>query len=74
MRTTLDVDADVLRAARSLAAAEGKTIGQALSELARRGLARRTEAKNRSRFPRFEVEPGAPPITLGMVKDALDGH
>jgi hypothetical protein len=39
MRTTLDIDADILRAAKVLADAESKTLGQVLSELVRRGLA-----------------------------------
>jgi hypothetical protein len=72
MRTTLEIDDDVLRAARSLAAAEGKNIGKALSDLARRGLASRSKSKRRSGFPVFDVAPGAAPITLEMVKDALN--
>ena len=39
MRTTLDIDDDVLQAARELARAEKKTAGAVLSELARRALA-----------------------------------
>jgi hypothetical protein len=39
MRTTLDIDDDVLQGARGLAKRERKTIGELLSELARRGLA-----------------------------------
>lgn len=38
MRTTLDIDDDVLDAARELAKAEGKTAGKILSELARKAL------------------------------------
>jgi hypothetical protein len=38
MRTTLDVDDDVLQAASERADREGRTIGKVLSELARRGL------------------------------------
>ena len=74
MRTTLEIDDDVLRAARSVASAEGKNIGKALSELARRGLAPQRQSKTRSGFPVFDVDPDAPPITLEMVKDALDGE
>ena len=39
MRTTLDIEDDVLQAAKELAQREGRTAGQVLSELARRGLA-----------------------------------
>jgi hypothetical protein len=38
MRTTLDIEEDVLQAARELARREGSTAGKVLSELARRGL------------------------------------
>jgi hypothetical protein len=38
MRTTLEIDDDILHAAKELARAEKKTAGQVLSELARRGL------------------------------------
>ena len=39
MRTTLDIDDDVLQAAKELAQREDRTAGKVLSELARRGLA-----------------------------------
>jgi hypothetical protein len=39
MRTTLDIADDVLQAAKERARREGKTAGEVLSELARRGLA-----------------------------------
>ena len=38
MRTTLTLDADVLSAARDLAARQGNTIGQVISDLARQTL------------------------------------
>lgn len=38
MRTTLDIDDDVLRAAKELAGREKKTTGAVISELARRAL------------------------------------
>ncbi|MFK5644897.1 hypothetical protein ACI3ET_00090 [Ornithinimicrobium sp. LYQ121] len=38
MRTTLTIDDDVLRAAKELARREGRTVGQVLSELARRSM------------------------------------
>ncbi len=38
MRTTLDIDDDVLRAAKELARRERKSAGRVLSELARRGM------------------------------------
>lgn len=38
MRTTLDIDDDILQAAKELARTENKTAGQVLSDLARKGL------------------------------------
>jgi len=39
MRTTLDIEDDVLQAAKELARRDGGTAGQVISTLARRGLA-----------------------------------
>jgi hypothetical protein len=39
MRTTLDIEDDILQAAKELASREGGTAGQVISQLARRGLA-----------------------------------
>ena len=38
MRTTLDIDEDVLQAAKDLASRERKTAGRVISDLARKGL------------------------------------
>jgi hypothetical protein len=40
MRTTLDIDDEVLNAARVIAAQEGRTVGQVVSDLARQTLQR----------------------------------
>jgi len=74
VRTTLNIDDDVLDVARRAAAAENKSIGTALSELARRGLASRSKSKTRIRFPCFKVSRDAPPLTLERVNDARDGE
>ncbi len=73
MRTTLRIDEDVLRAARSLARAEGRTVGEVVSALARKGLQplpprRRT----RSGLPTFDVPAGTAPLTPEMVREALE--
>ena len=39
MRTTLDIEDDVLQAAKELARSQGSTAGEIISSLARRGLA-----------------------------------
>lgn len=48
MRTTLDIEDDVLQAAKELAQREGGTAGQVISTLARRGLARPAIAQKKS--------------------------
>ncbi len=60
MRTTLDVESDVLDAAKALAVARTVSVGAALSELARRGIAARTPLSTRNGFPVFEVRAGTP--------------
>lgn len=71
MRTTLDLDDDVIAAARELAASERKSIGAVISELARRGL---TPARVESAggLPVIRVPAGTAPITPDMVRRALD--
>lgn len=70
MRTTLQIDDDLLTVARSLAEAEGRSIGEIISRLARRGLEPRVRRSAPGQFPTFEVPAGAPPITPEMVKRA----
>ena len=69
MRTTLDVDDDVLAGARVLAAEWGTSVGAALSELARRSLRTRRVEVERS-IPGFTVDPDSPSITPEMVRAA----
>ena len=42
MRTTLDIDDDVLQAAKEIALTQGSTAGKVFSELARKGLSDRS--------------------------------
>lgn len=54
MRTTLDIDEDVLAIAKDLAKAEGKTAGQVISELARKALTTPSRPEpSRSGLPGF---------------------
>jgi hypothetical protein len=72
LRTTLEIEADVLDAAKSLAAARGVSVGSALSELARRGAAARTPIKVRNGFPVFQLPPGTPGVGADEVAAALE--
>jgi hypothetical protein len=56
MRTTLDIEDDVLRAAKDLAERENRSMGKVLSDLARRGLA----SPNRNTKNRGRIRSGVP--------------
>lgn len=71
MRTTLDIAEDVLDAARAIAAAEGRSLGQVVSRLARRGLAP-TPRSAQGGLPTFTVPPDAPAISGETVRRALE--
>lgn len=71
MRTTLDLDEDVVAAARELAAEQRRSLGSVVSELARRGLTP-ARVETEDGLPVIRVPPGSPPITAEMVRRALD--
>ena len=74
MRTTLDIEADILQAAKEIAGREGQTAGRVLSDLARRGL------KMRPPWSGTESTRGGVPliptrgelVTLGKVRRLMD--
>jgi hypothetical protein len=73
MRTTIDIEADVLQAAKELAAVHKKTLGEMVTELIRKGLERpASPARVRNGIPLFPHRPGAPPITMAMVNALRD--
>ena len=72
MRTTLDIDDDILQSAKELAAGRGKTAGQVLSALARQALEPTRSYTMRNGIPVIPHRPGAPLITNADVKRWLD--
>ena len=73
MRTTLDIDDDVLQAAKELAASRRKTTGQVLSELARKALEPKRPARVRNGVPLLPKRPaGAPRPTMKLVNALRD--
>ena len=72
MRTTLDIDAKALEAARQIAAHRGQSLGAAVSELILKGLQNEARLSRRSDFPVFQAQPDSPPITLEDVRRAED--
>jgi hypothetical protein len=67
----LDLDADVVAAARELAAIERRSLGSVISELARRGLAPARIAAEGG-LPVIHVPGGTAAITPEMVRRAMD--
>jgi hypothetical protein len=73
MRTTLDIDDDVLQAAKELAASSRKTTGQVLSDLARRALQPTRTSRVRNGVPVLPRRPsGAPRPTMKLVNTLRD--
>ncbi len=70
MRTTLDIDDDVLEIAKQRAKAERKTAGRVISELARQAL---TTPRERLDFSKVEIVDGIPvlPSRGGVVTKEL---
>ena len=71
MRTTLQIDDDVLASARQIASTDGRSVGAVISALARRAL-EPPEVRIDDGFPTFDVPAHAPTITAQDVARALD--
>jgi hypothetical protein len=74
MRTTLDLDEDVLQAIKEIGRMQKKTAGQILSELARKALAPQSSSRARVRngVPLLPSRPGAPIMTMADVNRLRD--
>jgi hypothetical protein len=73
MRTTLDLDEDVLLAAKEIAMAQGTTAGKVVSALARKALAPERTARARHGVPVLPRRPpGAPRPTMALVNRLRD--
>jgi hypothetical protein len=72
MRTTLNIDDDVLLAARQLADSTGQSLGQALSSLARASLTRSSVGAYRNGIKLLPVGPHARAATLEDVNALRD--
>ncbi len=74
VRTTLDIDDDVLQAAKELAGTRGTTAGKVLSELARKGLQQPARTiRVRNGVPLLPGRPaGAPRPSMKLVNELRD--
>lgn len=74
MRTTLTIDDDVLVAAKAMAEQQNRSIGEVISDLARKALRRPASGSERNGVPLLGSNPTAAPVTLEIVnalRDAL---
>lgn len=73
MRTTLNLDEDVLWAAKELAAQRSVPVGQVVSDLARKALAPPDDRlKKRNGVPLLPPRDGARPVSLAAVNALRD--
>ncbi len=73
MRTTLDLDADILQAAKEIASVNGSTAGKVISDLVRKALAPAATSRIRNGVPLLPSRgPGAPKVTMQFVNELLD--
>ena len=70
MRTTLDIDDDVLQAAKEIGGMRRKTAGQIISEMARKGMTPPSNATERNGVPLLPRRGRI--VTVEMVEQLLD--
>ncbi len=72
MRTTVDLEADVLMAAKELARQQGVTVGKIVSDLVRQALTHRLPGEMRQGIPLFPVQLHAGIVTPELVNQLRD--
>lgn len=73
MRTTLEIDDDVLQAAKEIAASRGTSAGRVLSDLARKALEPKRAPRVRNGVPLLPRRPkGSPRPTMELVNRLRD--
>ncbi|MBB3933705.1 hypothetical protein GGR25_004783 [Kaistia hirudinis] len=72
MRTTLAIDDDVLVAAKAMARQQHRSVGEVISDLARRALRRPPAGGERNGIPLLSPRPDGPLVTLDIVNALRD--
>jgi len=72
MRTTLSIDDDVLTAAKGQAQAQGRSVGEVISDLVRQSLRRPVPPAERNGIPLLPVSREAAQVTLAEVNALRD--
>ncbi len=71
MRTTVNLDAEVLRAVRSLARERRESLGTVISALVREALRPPDRVKYEGDFPIFQVREDSPPLVCSQPRIRL---
>ena len=72
MRTTITIEDDAFAAANAYARARALKLGQAVSELIRRGSAEKLPLKRENGVWVFDLPPDTPRVTARQVEQMLD--
>lgn len=72
MRTTLTLDDEAFATAQAYAQARDLKLGQAVSELIRRGTAEKLPLKRKNGAWVFELPEGTPKVTARQVRDMME--
>ena len=72
MRTTLNIDVDILMAGKEIAIQKGISVGRALSDLARQALTRESTTHTRNGVPFLPLQEDASVVTLELVNRLRD--
>ena len=72
MRTTLSIDDDVFTAARALARQQRTSIGEVLSDLARRALRASATSRSKDGLPQLPISNPDAVVTLEIVNSLRD--
>jgi hypothetical protein len=73
MRTTLELDDDLVHVAKQLAQQRGTSMGEVISDLVRESLEPKASPKLRNGVPLFAPTPGAKKPSLRLVNELRDG-
>jgi hypothetical protein len=73
MRTTIDLDEELLRTAKAIAESRGQTLSRVITDLAWKALSPdRNDFTTRNGFPVLSVSSGARPVTPEHIAELLD--
>ena len=72
MRTTIDIDDDILTVTKEIAQREGLSMGKVLSNLVRLALTRQSDLQYRNKVPLFPRSPSSQVVTLDLINQLRD--